>query len=400
MNEMNGRELTIVEMQPLSPKQLQQQVNAIQLAMRQVMKSGVHYGVIPGCGDKPALFKPGAEVLCAMFRLRPTFEIKERELRDEHREYTIITSLHDINGHIIGQGLGLCSTMEKKYRWRNSERVCPNCGKATIIKGKEEYGGGFICFAKKGGCGAKFSGTDQAITGQHVGQVENPDVADQYNTVLKMGKKRSLVDAVLTATAASDCFTQDIEDMGPVEYVDSSGSTKFGSVQDTRKPKEFRYNMEASKKFIEPGQETAIKARLKKDYGATFDKESGELVTKKPINGWDEALSINIKEARAVHDAMGDDDLPTDINPNTGEVMESYNEMPEELIRSRIANHKSTYNTPDIDEEAEAHFAGLAVEVPRNVLSKKDAKAVVEKMKKSGKVEPYVDRPIEFKENI
>jgi hypothetical protein len=34
---------------------------------------------------------------------------------------------------------------------------CPKCGKTgTIIKGREEYGGGFLCFAKKGGCGAKF----------------------------------------------------------------------------------------------------------------------------------------------------------------------------------------------------------------------------------------------------
>ena len=34
-----------------------------------------------------------------------------------------------------------------------------------------------------------------------------------YNTVLKMAKKRALVDAVLTATAASDIFTQDLEDI-------------------------------------------------------------------------------------------------------------------------------------------------------------------------------------------
>ena len=41
----------------------------------------------------------------------------------------------------------------------------------------------------------------------------NEDLADQYNTVLKMANKRSLVAAVLNSTAASDIFTQDIEDM-------------------------------------------------------------------------------------------------------------------------------------------------------------------------------------------
>jgi hypothetical protein len=33
------------------------------------------------------------------------------------------------------------------------------------------------------------------------------------NTVLKMAKKRALVDGVLTATAASDAFDQDLEDL-------------------------------------------------------------------------------------------------------------------------------------------------------------------------------------------
>ena len=44
-------------------------------------------------------------------------------------------------------------------------------------------------------------------------KVEHDNPADHYNTVLKMAKKRALVDAVLTATAASDIFTQDLEDI-------------------------------------------------------------------------------------------------------------------------------------------------------------------------------------------
>lgn len=35
--------------------------------------------------------------------------------------------------------------------------ACPVCGVVgAIIKGKPEYGGGWLCFQKKGGCGAKF----------------------------------------------------------------------------------------------------------------------------------------------------------------------------------------------------------------------------------------------------
>ena len=114
---------------------------------------------------------------------------------------------------------GSCSTREAKYAYRKAARKCPQCQAEAIIKGKEEFGGGWVCFKKKGGCGAKFPDDDVAITGQSEGRMPNDDVADQYNTVLKMANKRSLVAAVLNATAASDIFTQDIEDMPQAEKV-------------------------------------------------------------------------------------------------------------------------------------------------------------------------------------
>jgi hypothetical protein len=40
----------------------------------------------------------------------------------------------------------------------------------------------------------------------------NDDLADSYNTVLKMANKRALVAGILNVTAASDVFTQDLED--------------------------------------------------------------------------------------------------------------------------------------------------------------------------------------------
>jgi hypothetical protein len=42
--------------------------------------------------------------------------------------------------------------------------------------------------------------------------MENPDLADQWNTVIKMACKRALVAGALNATGASDVFTQDVED--------------------------------------------------------------------------------------------------------------------------------------------------------------------------------------------
>jgi hypothetical protein len=103
--------------------------------------------------------------------------------------------------------------MESKYRWRKAALKCPACGKEAIIKGKAEYGGGWVCYGKNGGCGAKYRDGDAAVEKQKTGKVENPDIADTYNTVLKMSKKRAYVDAVITACAASDIFTQDAEDL-------------------------------------------------------------------------------------------------------------------------------------------------------------------------------------------
>ncbi len=177
-----------------------------------VMKEGTHYGTIPGC-PKPSLYKPGAEMLLMAFRLCSDHEVTTRELADGHREYTTRTYIKTAGGLLLAVGIGFCSTMETKYRYRFEQRKCPSCSKEAIIKGKEEFGGGWICFKKKGGCGQKFDDGDDAIESQSGGKVENPDLADVYHTVLQMSKKRSLVCGARTATACSDFFTQDIEDL-------------------------------------------------------------------------------------------------------------------------------------------------------------------------------------------
>lgn len=201
------------ELQPLTLHDLRDQVNLIQQVMREVMKEGEHYGAIPGTDkSKKVLLKSGAEKLCLTFKLAPRYDVKETTLPDGHLDCNVVCNLfHAPSDRFLGSGMGSCSTMESKYRWRDSQRVCPNCGAAAIIKGKAEYGGGWLCFAKKGGCGAKYTDNDDKIAGQKIGRIENPDIADTYNTVRKMAKKRALIDATLTVTAASDIFTQDLE---------------------------------------------------------------------------------------------------------------------------------------------------------------------------------------------
>ncbi|MFQ5787387.1 MAG: hypothetical protein ACE5H1_05345, partial [Thermodesulfobacteriota bacterium] len=69
---------------------------------------------------------------------------------------------------------------------------------------------------KQGGCGDKFADNNQTITTQKIGRVRNPDIADQINTVLKVAKKRSSVDAALNF-GFSDRFWQDLEDFSNIE---------------------------------------------------------------------------------------------------------------------------------------------------------------------------------------
>lgn len=188
----------------------------IQEVMKAVMREGVHYGRVPGV-SKPTLLKPGAEVLAVTFRLASSYR-SERTFHDGDH-LTVVsraTLTHIPTALVIAEGEGLCTTREKKYRWRQGERTCPDCGATAIVRSTKKKA--YYCIGDKGGCGHRFAfGADKAkeLDGQETMPVENPDLADTWNTVLKMANKRALVAAILNGTAASDIFTQDVEDLGP-----------------------------------------------------------------------------------------------------------------------------------------------------------------------------------------
>jgi hypothetical protein len=185
----------------------------------EIMKTGVDYGKIPG-SDKDTLLKPGAEKLCTFFGFRKRFRLV-RHVEDwtgagyngEPFFYYLYRCQLIKHGEVVAECDGSCNSREAKYRWRNASRKCPGCGKEAIIKGKKEYGGGWLCFKKKDGCGATFPDGDQRLESQVTGRVPNPDVADTVNTIQKMAQKRALIGATLLAVNASDFFTQDLDDL-------------------------------------------------------------------------------------------------------------------------------------------------------------------------------------------
>ncbi len=135
---------------------------------------GTDYGIIPGTGTKPSLWKPGAERLAIAFGCHPEYELVEKEI-DHDRVNTYSTKykgeqtsyglyrfvykakiVRNSDGQVLGECHGVCSTLEAKY-------------------------------------------------------IARP--RDSENTACKMAQKRAFVGAILHAFGLSDRFTQDVEDL-------------------------------------------------------------------------------------------------------------------------------------------------------------------------------------------
>lgn len=195
--------------QRLTPAQVKADADLIMQVMQACMKMGMDYGIIPGCGDKPTLFKPGAEKLMLTFRLASKPIIHDLSTSDEIRYRVVTEIVHAPSSTVVGYGVGEASSHEDKYKWR--KMVC-----------QEEWDEAPEDRRRK-----KWNKTKSQETYQ-VSQVRtNP--ADIANTVLKMADKRSIVSGILKATAASSIFTQDLEDM-PKEMAEAVAHAEEGTM--------------------------------------------------------------------------------------------------------------------------------------------------------------------------
>lgn len=147
-----------------------ERIKLLQTFINEMMVPGIDYGIIPGC-QKPSLFKPGAEKLCDIFGFSKLIEVIDRVVDWEKGMFAFevkATLVNKRTGHIEAEGIGSCNSREKKYKQQDGFTIS--------------------------------------------------------NTVLKMAKKRALVDAVLSATRSSAIFTQDVEDL-------DMGKTRQASIQ-------------------------------------------------------------------------------------------------------------------------------------------------------------------------
>ena len=201
MSDKNNTAMSVVEgSTSILPRNIEAQIteavnmrNALNRLFEGLLEMGKDYDRIPGT-DKPTLLKPGAEILCLVFKLAQG----QAEVLDKSEDwekgifsYTVGQPLiHKETGVLMAYGTGAANSMEKKHRYRS-----------------------------------------QDVNGTKV-QIENPDPADLQNTLIKMAKKRALVDAVLAATGASRFFTQDMEEFGALTgQFEKASSNQIGFIK-------------------------------------------------------------------------------------------------------------------------------------------------------------------------
>lgn len=160
-----------------------------------VMVKEVDYGIIPGT-DKPTLLKPGAEKLCEMYGLAPVIQVTHR-IEDWDKPFFHYECRCELlskrTGRVVAVGVGSCNSRERRYadRWVFASEIPAGVDREGLQR-------------------REFTGRDGKRYVKYLWH--NEDIYTLVNTILKMAKKRALIDATLSATRSSGMFTQDIED--------------------------------------------------------------------------------------------------------------------------------------------------------------------------------------------
>lgn len=181
------------------------EIEAFQALVQSQLEEDKDYGIIPGT-TKPTLLKPGAEKIAKLLMLDDEYEIL-KEIEDFDKplfHYVIKCKLISLEtGQTISEGIGSCNSMENKYRYRWLWENQLNDNQKQLLADKK------LTF--KSVQSKKNKKWYKKI------QILNDDIYTLTNTILKMAKKRAMVDAALSVGRLSNLFTQDMEDIKDYE---------------------------------------------------------------------------------------------------------------------------------------------------------------------------------------
>ena len=201
-----------------TPGQVKQRLDSIQQLMKDVLKAGTKdnnwegdYGIIPGTGKKPSLWKAGSEKILSMFEIAVDPIVEDLSTEDSRRYRITVRLSHVPSGNFLGAGLGEASSDETKYKWKKT--FSKNEYENTPADRRR------IKFGQYKDSNGMWKDTEEMQVRQ--------EPADLANTILKMAKKRAQVDATLTVTGASSMFDQDtIEEGGGSDTPDDRADKK------------------------------------------------------------------------------------------------------------------------------------------------------------------------------
>lgn len=187
-----------VDVHPDIVRKKLESIRAFQDLIRSELKEGQDYGTIPGT-PKPTLLKPGAEKIVKIMNLAEHIYVEDKIEDWEtglfyYRCKCELVSL--LTNQVVATGVGSCNSKEDKYRWRwiSEDYLTPvqkEQAQSAPFRIRRAYGKEFKVF-----------------------RFPNDEVFTQVNTILKMAKKRCMIDAALSVGRLSNLFTQDIEDTG------------------------------------------------------------------------------------------------------------------------------------------------------------------------------------------
>lgn len=224
----------------------------IRQAIEGAMEEGVHYGIIPGTGNRLSLLKEGAELLLSMFHIAVEPIVTDLSTATEVRFR--VECRGSVNGQYVGSGIGICSSNEEKYRWRKPKSSAEYDETDPSMR-KIKYGMG------QGGK-------------EYKDKVVRQSPYDAIQTVLSMAEKRARVDLCKGALAASECLK-------------GKQSTKWGNGNAARE----------ERKTPPPQKETQPPAQAKTDTARTASSQSAPAQAKAATPPAEPAQPVFIDEA-------------------------------------------------------------------------------------------------------
>ena len=293
---VRGTQSYIEDIDIAQVKSTMDKIKQFQHVVMSTLEEGQDYGRIAGI-NKPILFKSGAEKLMMLMGLRTEFDIIDstRDFQNGFFQYQVKCRV--LRGDtVITEGLGSCNTKEARYarRWM-SEKGLPEGLDKNMLPKREKEG--------------KYGRYVEYL-------VPNDDPYTLDNTVLKMAKKRALVDAALHVGSLSSIVTQDLED-----FVDEPEPQPVAHSEPVRQQRqEPRQDRQEGDDRVTPAQLKMLHVMMDK---LGFDADTARTIAKQMF-GKESSKDLTKNEASQLIDRLkkmeaGEEPLPWEFKGEIGE---------------------------------------------------------------------------------